>query len=120
MGGRKRRDSASTVTRKISQRLDEYLRRYFQGNKTHFAKRLGVPRATLAGWFSAARTSSPGIEQLIALGKRGNINLNWLLLGTPPELRGAPVHGEHVPTLLRAAILAELAAEFAGSEVGTE
>jgi len=74
----------------------------------------------VATWFSKEGTISPSVAQLVKIGERGSVSLNWLLLGTPPMLSAAPVHGDHVPSVLRAAIFAELATEFGWSEDGIE
>ncbi len=120
MGERKGRRRKGDLPRRIRERLREYVLDYCGANQTKFARRIGVPRTTVTGWLSVARLHTPDAEQLAALAGQGNVNLNWLFLGTPPRLRGAPVHGGYVPALLRATIAAELAAEFGSSGAGTE
>lgn len=111
-GGRKRE---SSLPREIRERLREYVRDYCDGNSSEFARRMGVARTTVTGWFSD-KPHTPDIGQLVALATNGNINLNWLLVGELPVLRGAPHPDEQVPQRFRAAIVAQLATEYGEAE----
>lgn len=48
------------------------------------AKRIGIPRTTVTGWFSNPPTA-PAVEHLVKLAERERLNLNWLLLGVGPS-----------------------------------
>src|SRR5688572_14356236 len=117
--GRPGRRRESRLLKEIRERLRAHVVTYCDANQSEFARRVGVSRSTVTGWF-AGEPHAPDAGQLVVLARRGRMNLNWLLLGEEPQLRGAPHPGEKVFERARADVVAELAAEMAGSEVGAE
>jgi hypothetical protein len=112
-GGRKRDRS---LQREIRQRILDFVLTQCDGNQTKFARRANVPRTTVTGWLSKKSLHTPDVPQLVDLATQVNMNLNWLLIGEPPMLRGAPHPEEKLPQRLRAVMVAQLASEFGEAE----
>lgn len=74
----------------------------------------GVPHATASGWFHTD-PAMPDTVSLVRLAERKNLNLNWLLLGKGPELRGID-SADDVWTQLRQTLVAELVSHGAAAE----
>lgn len=119
MESKARRRRPGGMPQAISGRLREYIRDYWGGNQSEFSRRVCVPRTTVTGWMSH-HPHTPDIGQLAAIASRGNVNLNWLLLGEEPRLRGAPSAPQEAKAGLRAALVAELVARAGGAQGSRE
>ena len=70
----------------ISRRLRHFVQQRY-GSWAGFEKRFGVPRTTRLAWSRREQPSVPDVPQLLRLARETGINLNWLLLGEPPDVR---------------------------------
>jgi transcriptional regulator with XRE-family HTH domain len=76
------------MAKEIRERLRTWYRPRYKTQEA-FAERLNLPRTTVTGWFHTRRPKSPDLVHLLGIASREGLSLNWLLLGEPPEMRGA-------------------------------
>ena len=82
-GRPKRSEAGQRQIRQILNRLNAWRN---ERSYTHeaLAKRIGIARTTVTGWFGDPPTA-PAVEHLVKLANRERLNLNWLLLGQGPS-----------------------------------
>ena len=97
-------------------RLLLHIERRYGDNRSAFARALDVPRQTVTGWLQEKDPNLPNAGQLVAIAKRTNLSLNWLLLGTEPWFRGELVHAGDIGTHLRSALVTDMGGEFGAAE----
>lgn len=73
----------------ISRRLRHFVQQRY-GSWGAFEERFNIPRTTRLAWSRRKQPSVPDIPHLLRLARECNLNLNWLLLGEPPDLRVTP------------------------------
>ena len=73
----------------ICRRLNHFVHQRY-GSWSAFEGQFDIARTTRLGWSRRKNPSVPEIPHLLRLAKEANLNLNWLLLGEPPELRVQP------------------------------
>lgn len=91
----------------ICRRLNHFVHRRY-GSWSAFEAQFHIPRTTRLGWSRRKNPSVPEVPILLRLAREANVNLNWLLLGEPPELRVRPA--DNPVDQLYAVIEAELRA----------
>ena len=91
--------------RKIRDRLLFFVHRRY-ANRRLMERDVGVSHSTAVGWFRP-NPAPPRTEYLVRLATKKYLNLNWLLLGEGPELRGVDA-GSDVWMKLRQSLVAEL------------
>jgi hypothetical protein len=91
--------------RAIRDRLADFQRRRYD-TVVAMANDAGVKHNTVGGWLHPD-PATPDTVALVKLAHTKNVNLNWLLLGEGPELRGIDAAGD-VWHLIRQALVAEL------------
>ncbi|WP_353573243.1 helix-turn-helix domain-containing protein [Candidatus Albibeggiatoa sp. nov. BB20] len=69
------------VKKEIANRLQTTIADTCNGNKTAFAKLLGIPYGTLKNYLDLNKTNIIASETLAKLHKKLGININWLLTG---------------------------------------
>jgi hypothetical protein len=100
----------------LAKAVTERLRtRYLSGpdgiSQGDLARRLFLKPQTVNGWF-ANPPAIPDVYTLVALAERDNWNLNHLLLGDGPPLRGQTMAPPSLATAVRDHVAAELRAEI--------
>jgi hypothetical protein len=91
------------------------VRRYHGGDWEAFGRAAILGRTTLAGWKEGRGTRVPDVVQLVQLGERLDISLDWLLLGRGEPLRDDAARGDTAVERFRSALAAYLATS--GNEV---
>jgi hypothetical protein len=87
----------------VADRLRKYVNERYK-DPTAFARAVGIPRATAAGWRSSP-PKTPETKYLIQLARQEGLSLNWLLLGEGPvSMEDTPLEAQ-----LRGRIVAALA-----------
>jgi hypothetical protein len=71
----------------IRERLAAYANEV-HGGWDSFQNTLVLERTTVSGWKRKRGKGVPDVRQLLTLGRRGNLSLNWLLLDQAPMLLG--------------------------------
>ncbi len=107
-----------TEKKKIGDRLRKHQRRRGMTRAELYERKMGVPHATVAGWFDDTPKPPPSTAVLVALARTENLSPNWLLLGEGPELLGATVPFGDLAEHLRAAIVTELKVELKTDRIG--
>lgn len=70
----------------IRDRLEHFQKRNYRSRRAMLVS-AKIPQGTAAAWFSDDPTP-PETVSVVRLSEKKNLNLNWLLLGEGPELRG--------------------------------
>jgi hypothetical protein len=99
--------------RGIRDRLHQFRLRHYRTRQA-MNRDAGVPHNTAAGWFDK-NPRTPDTVSLVRIAERKNLNLNWLLLGEGPELRGVDGPSEVWPHLRRT-LVAELVSHGASAQ----
>lgn len=80
----------------INERLEIIVNKRFNGNKSAFAKVVGINPNTLANYFGS-RHSKPNIEHVINVVKILHVDPLWLLTGEETPSRSVKTHGDYSP-----------------------
>src|SRR5438094_456645 len=91
MAEKKKHVNASDA-KAISKRLNAFAHSHWLG-WTLFNEEFDIPRTTQLGWARRNKPTVPDIPYLLSLARKGNLDLNWLLLGEGTMLRGTPEEG---------------------------
>jgi hypothetical protein len=102
---KRKRNLSRDERRAIRDRLNLFRERHYP-NREAMNRDAGVPHATASGWFHTD-PAAPDTVSLVRIAARKNLNLNWLLLGEGPELRGIDTNA-NVWDQLRQTLVAEL------------
>lgn len=91
----------------ICRRLNHFVHRRY-GSWSAFERQFGIARTTRLGWSRRKNPSVPEIPHLLRIAKEANLDLNWLLLGEPPELRVQPADNpvDHLYAIIEAELRA--------------
>lgn len=71
----------------INDRLRHIVDEYFEGNKTQFAKAIGIPPTSVCNYIGGQRASKPSSEMLAKIVVETNISPEWLLTGEGEMLK---------------------------------
>jgi hypothetical protein len=72
----------------ICRRLNQFVHQRY-GSWAVFEDQFGVARTTRIAWSRRKSPAVPEVAHLLRLARETNLNLNWLLLGEPPDVRVA-------------------------------
>jgi hypothetical protein len=100
----KTRKLALDTRRSIRDRLAAFVGRHYPSRR-HMETDVEIAHSSAASWFNSD-PSTPDSVSLVKLAERKHLNLNWLLLGEGPELRGVDA-GTDVWRTLRQTLIAE-------------
>jgi len=73
----------------IARRLKHFVQQRY-GSWRAFEEQLAIPRTTRLAWSRRQSPAVPDTPLLLRFAREANLNLNWLLLGEPPDLRVEP------------------------------
>ncbi len=108
--GRKRLEDRAH-SKQIAERLHELVQKDFDGNRSRFEKRLGVPHSTAVRWFDRKHPRTPDTPSLVDMAKKLGLSSNWVLYGQGPEMLEASRTLKALKTDLRDAIVSVLRAD---------
>ncbi len=107
--GRKAVDNAAA----IRQRLEQYVEAALGGSWDKLTTAFGIGRTTVRGWKPGQHSggsSVPDLPSLLVLARRGQLSLDWLLLGTGGMWRTYTAPGDSLREQMREQLITELAA----------
>lgn|SRR5574341_1441878 len=81
-----RKRPAARDAEAMSRRLNHFVHQRY-GSWAAFEEGFRLARTTRIAWSRRKNPSVPEVAHLLRLARETNLNLNWLLLGEPPELR---------------------------------
>ena len=96
----------------MRERLRQAMNAEFEGEAgpmSAMAKRLGVPKSTVSGWFDNPDPKCPDPDALIRIARRMNVSLDWLLDGYG-RMKRQPAAGASVEDVVYERVVAELRA----------
>lgn len=115
MQGRNRLEPQDALA--IRDRLHAYAKETY-GTLRELARQIGVAYSTIQGWLRDP-PRAPETPQLWLLATKGNLSVDWLLLGEGSQLRGGNADTASLEAALRDEVVSQLKAngEASGDEV---
>ena len=99
----------------IRQRLGQYVDAALGGSWDKLTTAFGIGRTTVSGWKPkkhSVGSSVPDLPSLLVLARRGQLSLDWLLLGTGSMWHGESIPADSVREQMREQLITELAANW--------
>ena len=96
----------------MRERLRQAMNSEFEGERgpmIAMAKRLGVPKSTVSGWFDNPHPKCPDPDALMRIGRRMTVSLDWLLDGYG-SLKRQPAAGTPIEEAVYDRVVSELRA----------
>lgn len=81
-------EGEQTGAQTINDRIAIIIEDKFRGNKSAFAKALGLPPALMSSYFGKQRRSKPGIDLVANIVRVLNVDARWLLIGVHEKQGG--------------------------------
>ena len=109
--GRNSVDNAAAIRQRLAQYVDVAL----GGSWDKLTTAFGIGRTTVSGWKPkehSAGSSVPDLPSLLILARRGQLSLDWLLLGSGGMWRGKSIPDDSVRERMREQLVTELAANW--------
>ncbi len=109
--GRNAVDNAAAIRHRLRQYVDAAL----AGSWDRLTTAFGIGRTTVSGWKPkkhSTGSSVPDLPSLLVLARRGQLSLDWLLLGTGSMWRAESTPADSVREQMREQLITELAANW--------
>lgn len=79
----------------INDRIEQIVEEQFDGNKTAFAKSIGLPPTGMSSYLGKQRRSKPNIDMVTKIITTLHIDPLWLLTGEKSSQKNVQIEGSH-------------------------
>lgn len=78
----------------VNDRIEMLVNKYFDGNKTAFAKAIGLPPTMISSYLGQQRRSKPSIDMIAKIITKFDVDARWLITGDEKAVQPATIRTE--------------------------